>query len=331
MFYYYDIFILFCGLLFDMSDLFSVFDYKVDECINIIDKTIDIHDNLRFQGFFSDIGMASGHYVNFKTPENLVIVGDIHGDFLTLEKIMTNIDFLHYLKNDSNLLIFLGDYIDRGEFSLEVLLFLCSLKNLYPNNVFMLRGNHEAHARFPFSSYDFYSHLINKFKKPLADNLYENHLLPFFESLFLICEVDEFSLLAHGGLPVIEDVDFFNNYRFHLSSVLSNSILLEEILWNDPRNLDSGRKWSFSNRGIGKYFGVDITNTWLSNTGCKFLIRGHEPCNGYKLIHDNKVMTIFSSKNPYPKFQSSYFRASEDDINRVKSDGLLLAENVHIV
>src|SRR6185437_11888664 len=143
MFYYYDIFILFCGLLFDMSDLFSVFDYKVDECINIIDKTIDIHDNLRFQGFFSDIGMTSGHYVNFKTPENLVIVGDIHGDFLTLEKIMTNIDFLHYLKNDSNLLIFLGDYIDRGEFSLEVLLFLCSLKNLYPNNVFMLRGNHE--------------------------------------------------------------------------------------------------------------------------------------------------------------------------------------------
>ena len=100
----------------------------IDDCMNIINKTTSIHENQRFQGFFSDIGMISGHYINFQTPENLVVVGDIHGDFFTLEKIMDTIDFSDYLKNESNLLIFLGDYIDRGKYSLEVLLFLCKSK-----------------------------------------------------------------------------------------------------------------------------------------------------------------------------------------------------------
>ena len=49
-----------------MNDLFSVFDYAIDDCINIINKTTSIHDNQRFQGFFSEIGMVSGHYVNFR-------------------------------------------------------------------------------------------------------------------------------------------------------------------------------------------------------------------------------------------------------------------------
>jgi Leucine-rich repeat (LRR) protein len=312
-----------------MSDLFSVFDYSLDDCMNIMNKTTTIHDNQRFQGFVSDVGMVSGHYINFQIPENLVVIGDLHGDFFTLEKILEKIDFLNYLKNESNLLIFLGDYIDRGKYSLEVLLFLCRLKNSYPNNVFMLRGNHESHNHFPFSSYDFYLKLLDKFEKS-TEIIYNKSILPFFDSLYIFCEINGFSILAHGGLPVIEYADFFKNYQFHLSSILNNKPLLEEILWNDPRDFSNNKNWSFSNRGLGKYFGIIVTNTWLSYLGCKFLIRGHEPCNGYKLIHENKILTVFSSKDPYPKFESSFLKMSHEEISEI-TNGSAFKKFIHII
>ena len=313
-----------------MSDFLSVLDYKVKDFVDAIVKTTKIHAHQRTSGVVSKIGILSGHYINFQMPHNLVVVGDIHGDFDALEKIMGRIDFKDFLKNESNILIFLGDYIDRGEYSVEVLLFLCKLKILYPRNVFLLRGNHESYDRFRFSSYDFYSDLVNKVGKPI-DTLYNTIVLPFFESLFLFCEISGFSLMTHGGLPVIENPLFFRNYKSHLSDSLENNALLEEILWNDPRDLPGDKSWSYSNRGLGKYFGIDVTNTWLSNTGCKFLLRGHEPCKGYKLIHENKVLTIFSSKAPYPKFESSYLKISQKEIGEINGDGRSIPQYVHIV
>jgi len=313
-----------------MNDIFSIFNYTFDDCIKIIDNATSIYENQRSHGYFSRIGMILGNYINFEIPHNLVVVGDIHGDFFTLEKIMKIIDFSNYLKDETNLLIFLGDYIDRGKYSFEVLLFLCALKNVYPNNVIMLRGNHEAYDYFPFSSYDFYFKLSDKFGS-LSNILYDSHILPFFQSLFLLCEIKKFSILVHGGLPVIKDATFFNNYKFSLANVLKNKSLLEEILWNDPRDLPNGLPWAFSNRGLGKYFGSIITDMWLSNTQCKFILRGHEPCNGYKLDHENKILTIFSSKDPYPRFKSSFLKLTQQDINDVKHEGLFLSKFIHII
>ena len=313
-----------------MSDLFSVFDCRIDDFIEIMSKTTKLHDSQKTVSTVSKIVTIYGHYVNFQIPCNLVVVGDIHGDFITLQKIMERIDFINYLKNEFNLLIFLGDYIDRGKYSIEVLLFLCKLKSVYPNNVYLLRGNHETYDRYPFSSYDFYSELANKFGKQV-DNLYNSTVLPFFESLFLFSEINGFSLLTHGGLPIIENNQFFKNYKSHMSALLENNCLLEEILWNDPRDLPHNKRWTFSNRGIGKYFGIDITNMWLTNTGCKFLIRGHEPCAGYKLTHENKSITIFSSKAPYPKFDSSFLKISYKEMDSIGDRRSLISQYIQIV
>ena len=71
------------------------------------------------------------------------------------------------------------------------------------------------------------------------------------------------------------------------------------------------RNWQVSNRGLGKYFGINITKNWLNHTNTKLIIRGHEPCMGYKFNHENTVMTLFSSKDPYPKFESAYLGISK--------------------
>ncbi len=304
-----------------MDDLLSVFDYTLEECKELVEKITIIHNDQKLQGFISDIGMSSGDYLNFQIPDNLVVVGDLHGDFTSLKEIMNKINYEEYLKSESNILIFLGDYIDRGKYSLEVLLFLCGIKSVFPNNVFMLRGNHEAYHRFPFSAFDFPRDLLNKFGGS-GHNLYANTMVPFFDSLSSVCEINGFSLLVHGGLPIIEDVEFFRNYKYRLSDMKSDEGLLEEILWNDPREF-TDRIWQASNRGLGKYFGINITKNWLNLTDTKLIIRGHEPCMGHKFNHDNKVLTLFSSKDPYPKFESSYL-----EISKKQMEGLNLTLDI---
>jgi hypothetical protein len=299
-----------------MEDLFSVFDYTLEESRQLVEKITSIHKDQKFHGFFSDVGMISGDYLNLQIPDNLVVVGDLHGDFTSLKKIMYKINYYEYLKSESNILIFLGDYIDRGKYSLEVLLFLCSIKSMFPTNIFMLRGNHEAYHRFPFSSFDFLKDLQNKFDDS-GKTLYINTMIPFFDSLSGICEINGFSLLVHGGVPVIQDNEFLRNYKFRMSNMNSDQELLQEILWNDPREF-TDREWQVSNRGLGKYFGINTTMNWINHTKTKLIIRGHEPCMGYKFNHNNRVLTLFSSKDPYPKFESSYLEISKKQMEALE-------------
>lgn len=313
-----------------MTDLFSSNNYSLDSCRDLFIKTIDIHENQKLQGFFSTIGMASGDYINFHIPDNLIVIGDIHGDFKTLIDIMRKNNIEQFLQNEQNLLIFLGDYIDRGKYSLEVLIFLCKIKNAFPNNVVLLRGNHEAYEHFTFSGFDLPNSLKEKFGNSSID-LYQNCISPFFESLFILCEINDFALFLHGGLPVIDDLKFYDNYKFFLSNVKVNNILLEEILWNDPKELSIQNNWVYSNRGVGKHFGIYITDRWLNYTKCKLLIRGHEPCAGYKFNHSNKVLTIFSSKEPYPNFRCSYLRLSREHIYKVLDDTKLLTQHLYFI
>lgn len=297
-----------------MIDLLSISDFNLDDARKLVNDTTALHIDQKLQGFISSIGMTSGDYLHFQIPENIVVVGDIHGDYVSLQKILNEIGWKTYLESEENILIFLGDYVDRGKYSVEVLLCLCKLKRLYPNNVFLLRGNHEAYHHFPFSSFSFPEDLRVRFGKK-GEQFYLENIMPFFDSMFGFCEIDSFAMLVHGGLPVVEDLKFFENYKFHLSNMTSQKNLLEQILWNDPRELVEDN-WLYSNRGLGKYFGMKITDLWLTHTGCKCVIRGHEPCKGFKTNHLGKITTLFSSKQPYPKFESAFLKMSGDDISK---------------
>ena len=95
---------------------------------------------------------------------------------------------------------------------------------------------------------------------------------------------------------------------------------MEEILWNDPRDsiIDNGES-ERSRRGIGRHFGQLVSNTWLRRLDAKVILRGHEPCEGYKIDHQGRVFTIFTCKESYPMAKAAYLDIEFDNMVSLKS------------
>ena len=93
------------------------------------------------------------------------------------------------------------------------------------------------------------------------------------------------------------------------------SRVLEELLWNDPRNIEGPICWEASRRGFGRHFGSAVSRRWLELTGTKVVVRGHEPCQGFRIDHDGLVLTLFSCKIPYPLFKAAFILSSADQLD----------------
>lgn len=123
-----------------------------------------------------------------KVSEPVCVVGDIHGQYY---------DFVHLLEKAGSPkkinYIFLGDYVDRGIFSIEWVILLFSLKVAHPDNVILLRGNHEW--RNMTDHFTFREETINKFDEEIYD-----HIMDAFDSMPLAAVVNDRYLAIHGGI-----------------------------------------------------------------------------------------------------------------------------------
>jgi protein phosphatase len=140
-----------------------------------------------------------------------------------------------------------------------------------------------------------------------------------FRLLTLATLVRQKLLLVHGGLPTQEAVA--EDFREWISSAHESQVrssVLEEILWNDPRQTDENKGQERSTRGLGRYFGPSVTRTWLKATGTKAVIRGHEPCQGFRLDHDNMIMTLFSCTDLYPNSSAAYVMLNATQLDTIK-------------
>lgn len=231
-----------------------------------------------------------------KTKSDFVIVGDIHGSLESLFKIF---DTKGHPKKTRYL--FLGDYVDRGNSSCEVMILLYSFKCLYPDNIHLIRGNHEFRD---VTDYYGFKDECNKRVKRRKNGLTFSEGKLFYELItdsfkyFPICAILNNSIFCvHGGISSLLD-----NRRQLLSiqkvgiELDFNDVIQSELLWNDPSNSIS--LYEKSERGVGFVFGQEALNSFLRKLNFKLVIRGHQmEDDGYNwpFGETGGILTVFSS------------------------------------
>ncbi|CAG9329083.1 unnamed protein product [Blepharisma stoltei] len=245
----------------------------------------------------------------------IIIVGDIHGQFYDLLKMFEIGGSPKVTKY-----LFLGDYVDRGVFSTEVIILLYSLKVRYPDKIYMLRGNHES--RNMTSYFNFRSECITKYDLDAYDRIMES-----FDLLPLSSLINEKFIALHGGisprLAAIEDIGDINRFR----EPPKDGIFCD-ILWSDPINDDYGRLSSQFQpnqaRGCSFVFGHEAVTKFLDRTDLISIIRGHEAqLDGFKMHRWNgsnefpSVITVFSAPNYCDTYnnKAAIIKLDDDVIN----------------
>jgi len=234
-------------------------------------------------------------------PTPVTVVGDVHGqvfDLLELFKIGGSVPHTNYL--------FLGDYVDRGPFSVETITLLALLKLRHPERITLLRGNHES--RQITQVYGFYAECFRKFGSAAV----WQHFTELFDYLPIAAAVGGSLLAVHGGLsPSIHHLDQIRILdRF---AEIPHDGPLADLMWSDPDPEKTG--FVISPRGAGYVFGHDVVWKFLHLNGLAHIVRAHQLCMcGYQVLFDDSLSTVWSAPNYCYRFgnTASILEVSED-------------------
>ncbi len=273
---------------------------NVDEFLQLTDDTVSLlRDEPKGRTW-----RAAGRLIEVPIDGEAIVVGDLHGDLETLTQILDVSGFVRKAQHgESSVLIFLGDYGDRGILSPEVYHVVMTLKTSFPECVILLRGNHEGPDDLLASPHDLPMHLHNKFGERSTEAYAK--LKQLFSQLYTAVTIGESYILLHGGVPSQAKSRDDLAYA-HIKHPKESH--LEEILWSDP---EESLKGTYpSPRGAGKLFGQDVTERFLKMMNAEILIRGHEPADtGFKINHAGRILTIFSRKGePYFNSQGAFLQ-----------------------
>nr|GMD59485.1 serine/threonine-protein phosphatase PP2A-2 catalytic subunit [Ipomoea batatas] len=228
-----------------------------------------------------EILMDESNVQPVKSP--VTICGDIHGQFHDLAELFR----IGGKCPDTNYL-FMGDYVDRGYYSVETVTLLVALKVRYPQRITILRGNHES--RQITQVYGFYDECLRKYGNA---NVWKT-FTDLFDYFPLTALVESEIFCLHGGLsPSIETLD--NIRSFDRVQEVPHEGPMCDLLWSDP---DDRCGWGISPRGAGYTFGQDISEQFNHTNSLKLIARAHQlVMEGYNWSHEQKVVTIFSAPN----------------------------------
>ncbi|KAF7306087.1 Serine/threonine-protein phosphatase [Mycena chlorophos] len=249
---------------------------------------------------------AEESLVNVDIDEGVTcdVIGDVHGQFY---------DMLHLYSltgepNEKHYLLMNGDLVDRGSWSIEVILTAFAFKWLYPRYMYINRGNHEArdmnrtygfegeakhkHGELSYKLFEYVftalplATLVSPTKSPSNKN----------GNPILSPEGRKRYFVVHGGLFSKDGVTLDEIRKIsRIGRQPGQEGLMCELLWTDPQVLP-GR--GPSKRGVGIAFGPDVTKNWCTLNGVSGIIRSHEVRQGgYEIEHDGLCTTVFSAPN----------------------------------
>ncbi|CAN6631838.1 serine/threonine-protein phosphatase PP1-1 [Trichomonascus vanleenenianus] len=215
----------------------------------------------------------------------VTVCGDIHGQFHDLLQLFR---VAGGFPDDVNY-VFLGDFVDRGYFSLETFTLLMCLKAKYPNRLTLVRGNHES--RQITQVYGFYEECLTKYGSTTVWKC----CCQVFDFLTLAAIIDGQILCVHGGLsPEIRMLDQIR--------VLSRAHEIPheggfcDLVWSDPDDVST---WAVSPRGAGWIFGAQVAREFNHINGLNLIARAHQlVMEGFKYhFKDKDVVTVWSAPN----------------------------------
>mgnify|MGYP002803598492 FL=1 len=229
----------------------------------------------------------------------LKICGDIHGQYHDLLRLFEYGGF----PPESNY-VFLGDYVDRGKSSLEVITLLFAYKVKYPENFFLLRGNHEcASITRIYGFYDECKRRVNiKLWKQFCD---------VFNCMPVCAIIDEKIICMHGGLsPEISSFDQVK--RVVRPTDVPDTGLICDLLWADPDKEITG--WAENDRGVSFIFGPDVVSSFLQKHEMDLVCRAHQVVeDGYEFFAKRQLITLFSAPNYCGEFDNAGAMMSIDE------------------
>ncbi|XP_022861750.1 serine/threonine-protein phosphatase BSL3-like [Olea europaea var. sylvestris] len=225
------------------------------------------------------------------------IFGDLHGQFGDLMRLFDeygspstagDIAYIDYL--------FLGDYVDRGQHSLETITLLLAMKVEHPHQIHLIRGNHEAadiNALFGFRI-----ECIERMGE--RDGIWAWHRINrLFNWLPLAALIEKKIICMHGGIGrSINHVEQIENIQRPIT-MEAGSIVLMDLLWSDPTENDSVEGLRPNARGPGLVtFGPDRVMEFCNNNDLQLIVRAHEcVMDGFERFAQGHLITLFSATN----------------------------------
>ena len=255
----------------------------------------------------TEIISEEDNILTLEAPIN--VVGDIHGQLFDLFNMF---DTVKEQSCEKEKFLFLGDYVDRGHFSLETFAFLSCLKIKNPNSIFLLRGNHESTSVNQL--YGLYNDCNQLYGSPTVWYLINKT----FQYLPIAANISNQYFCVHGGLsPDLKIVEKL--YSLNRVCEIPLDGILADITWSDPG--EDIKKWQKNPRGSGYLFGANEVEEFLHINGFKMVLRSHQMAmDGYNKMFmvDNEPMliTVWSAPNyGYSSGNLATFMEINDQLN----------------
>ena len=224
-----------------------------------------------------------------ETPVN--ICGDIHGQYFDLIRLFESGGY----PTDVNYL-FLGDYVDRGEQSIETICLLFCFKIKCINTFFLLRGNHECASLN--REYGFYDECKRRYNVKLWKKF-----IDVFNCMPYTAIVEDKIIFMHGGIsPSLVNLSQLN--EIVRPTDIPDEGLLCDLVWSDPDTNEKG--WELNDRGVSYTFNEKTVDNFLTIHNLEILVRAHQVVEkGYEFFNGRKCVTIFSAPNYCGEFDNA--------------------------
>lgn len=311
----------------DLTHMYKTHEFLINEVCNIHNRENSrINEDVFRQSI--NIKMVKEKLEDGKRGYNIYLfnekdwdyylIGDIHSDTISIRRILEKVDFFNkVLRKEKIRLIFLGDYVDRGKAHLRTLQFLLTLKYIFPENIFLQRGNHDGGSfidgkvkmwvRKPEKDIEedwflLYLYNLAKLNKTLSIDII-NKYLELFDSLSnisFICNEKITLMVVHGGIPrPRKEEEKLFSYINSISDLTNENILdylngsiIKNMMWSDPSVSNENLKED----NVRFKFTEGHFKEFRDLIGFDIFVRGHqaEP-KGYHKFFDDRLITVFSS------------------------------------